>query len=608
LLEHRLRETLENVALVAVALDCGGRVTFANAFLLDLLGRRGDEVVGQDWFELAVPVEERDGVRALFEAGMAAGGGTRYEHDLVTRAGERRTVSFSNAELLDAGGSPEGTLSLGDDVTERRREDALRRGREELFRMLIENASDVIAIIAADGRMLFASPALERVLGWLPDEVADTSAFGYIHPDDLDRVQGVFADVLAGASPPLVELRLRHRTGSWRTVEALGRRREYEGETVVVVNYRDVTDQRDLRDQLYHAQRLEAVGRLAGGIAHDFNNLLTAIGGYGELLVGGLEPDDPRRDDALEIVEAARRATALTTQLLAFSRRQVLETEVLDVAEIVVGLGRLLSRLLGEKIALVTTVEQGCFVRADRSQLEQVLTNLAVNARDAMPGGGRLEIDVRCAGDDVVLTAGDTGHGMDADTLTHIFEPFFTTKGPGRGTGLGLSTVYGIVVQSGGEITVSSEPGAGARFRVTLPLTTGPAQPAPAAEREPGQDGEGSVLVAEDEETIRRLVREALTRSGYTVHLAANADQALALLVEHGEEIDLLLTDVVMPGMSGPELARAAARVSPSLRVLYTSGYASEPDEAFEDPDVEFIGKPFSPEALVAKVREVLAR
>ena len=458
-----------------------------------------------------------------------------------------------------------------------------------------------------DGTSLFESPSVERVLGRKPEELVGLPSFALLHEEDVAHVQKTFAAIVAGEEVETMEFRLRHRDGSWRTVEAIGHRRRQDGEWVVVVNYRDVTDDRELREQLLHSQKLEAVGRLAGGIAHDFNNLLTAIGGYSHFLAAGFDDDDPRREDALEIVRASDRAAALTGQLLAFSRRQVLLAEVLDLAEVVGGLESLLSRLLGEGVDLSTSVEPGCRVRADRGQLEQVITNLALNARDAMPSGGSVELAVRCSGGDVELTVTDSGVGMDAETIDHAFEPFFTTKGPGKGTGLGLSTVYGIVTQSGGEISIDSRPGEGSTFRVVLPQSPDlAAAPVVREERVVAPNGTEGVLVAEDEQTIRRLVGEVLARSGYKVFAASNGDEALRLLEEHVGEIDLLLTDVVMPGMSGPDLARAASTIKPSLRVLFSSGYTSEPDEAFDDPDVAFIGKPFSPQALVAKVRDVL--
>jgi PAS domain S-box-containing protein len=502
-----------------------------------------------------------------------------------------------------------GIVTIGEDVTERRAAEEELRVREEHFRSLIENASDVICVLTPDGTSLYESPSVERMLGWKPEELVGRQNFAFRHPDDEAKVSASWAAILAGEETPPVELRLRHRDGSWRTVESVGRLRLQGGEPVVVLNYRDVTERRELEERLLHAQKLEAVGRLAGGVAHDFNNLLTAIGGYAEFLIAGFDAEDPRREDALEIARASGRAAALTSQLLAFSRRQVLRPEVLDAGEVVAGLENLLSRLLGAHVELTTSAEPGCLVEADRGQLEQVITNLAVNARDAMPGGGRLSIDARRTerdGSYVELVVSDTGHGMDADTLSHVFEPFFTTKSKDEGTGLGLATVYGIVAQSGGDVLVSSAPDAGSTFRVLLPLSEGavtaPAEPA----EETAAPGAETILLVEDEEMIRRLVRDVLTRSGYTVYDAPAGAPALELLRGHDGEIDLLLTDVVMPGMSGPALARIATDERPSLRVLFTSGYTNEPEQIAGALDSAFLGKPFSPQALVAKVREVL--
>ena len=493
-------------------------------------------------------------------------------------------------------------------MTERHRADALLRSREELFRSLIENASDVITILTADGTSLYESPSVERVLGWTPEELVGRPSFALLHKDDLEHVKPTFAAILAGEEPGPIEFRLRHRNGSWRRVEAIGRRRRQDGEWVVVVNYRDVTDQRQLQEQLLHSQKLEAVGRLAGGIAHDFNNLLTAIGGYSQFLAAGFDDDDPRREDALEIVRASDRAAALTSQLLAFSRRQVLLAEVLDLGEVVAGLESLLSRLLGDSVELSTSVAPGCLVRADRGQLEQVITNLALNARDAMPSGGTVEVvgalSRRRGRADRARQRGRHGSPRRSPTPSSRSSPR-RIRGRARGWASRPSTG-----SSRSRAARSRSPPSPARGRPSASSCrcrprTRPSRSSARSGRTERTGTEG-VLLAEDEETIRRLVGEVLARSGYKVFAASNGDEALRLLEEHSGEIDLLVTDVVMPGMSGPDLARAASRLKPSLRILFTSGYTSEPDEAFDDPDVEFIGKPFSPQALVAKVQEVL--
>ena len=524
-----------------------------------------------DWFDR---FDDNPYVRADYFQRLETGEiRPHFESTIRTRSGERRDIRWSSTVQHDESGAVAGIVTIGEDVTERNRADALLRSREQLFRSLIENASEVITILSADGTSLFESPSVERVLGRKPEELVGLPSFALLHEDDLEHVQQTFAAIVAGEEVETMEFRLRHRDGSWRTVEAIGHRRRQDGEWVVVVNYRDVTDERQLREQLLHSQKLEAVGRLAGGIAHDFNNLLTAIGGYSQFLADGFDDDDPRREDALEIVRASDRAAALTGQLLAFSRRQVLLAEVLDLAEVVGGLESLLSRLLGEGVELSTSVEPGCRVRADRGQLEQVITNLALNARDAMPSGGSVELAVRCTDGDVELTVTDSGIGMDAETIEHAFEPFFTTKGPGKGTGLGLATVYGIVTQSGGEISIDSRPAKGRPSASSCR-----SRPIPQPFRSCARSARSSRPVRKacwSPRTRRRSAgssarcwRAAATRSSPP----RTATRRSRLLEEHVGEIDLLLTDVVMPGMSGPDLARAASIVKPSLRVLFTLG------------------------------------
>ena len=380
-------------------------------------------------------------------------------HD-VFKLVDGRTVERDSAPQR-LGGEVVGRVWCFRDITEKLAAQEALSSREELFRSLIENASDAVTMLSADGTSLYESPSVERVLGYPPEEMLGTKTFALLHPDDNEPVKRTFAAMLAGEEPVPIVARLRHRDGNWRTVEAIGRRRSQDGEWVVVINYRDVTDQRLLQEQLLHAQKLESIGRLAGGVAHDFNNLLTAIGGYSEFLVASFDDDDPRRADALEIVRASDRAAALTSQLLAFSRHQVLLAEILDLGDVVEELERLISGLLGDDVELSTSVTPGCRVRADGGQIEQVITNLVLNARDAMPAGGKVELAVSCVDGEVELIVRDTGVGMDAETIPHIFEPFFTTKDAGKGTGLGLATVYGIVKQSGGGISVTSAAGRG---------------------------------------------------------------------------------------------------------------------------------------------------
>jgi two-component system, cell cycle sensor histidine kinase and response regulator CckA len=398
--------------------------------------------------------------------------------------------------------------------------------------------------------------------------------------------------------------------------------------TGVLVLSIDTTAARTVEAQLHEAGKLEAIGRLAGGVAHDFNNLLTVIGGYSDLVLSGMSPEDPFRHELEEIHRASERATALTQQLLAFSRRQMLELRVLDLNEVVSRMDTLLRRLIGADVDLVTRVNPDAGnVVADPSQLEQIIMNLAVNARDAMPNGGKLtiqtdnvELDDAYArthvdatpGPHVMLAVSDTGTGMDSDTKSRIFEPFFTTKELGKGTGLGLATVYGIVKQSGGNIWVYSEPGRGTTIKVYLPLVVEPASsPRPEATKPPAPTtGTETVLVVEDDAPARRFVRDVLQSAGYTVLDTGETEEAVHLAMRHPGPIHLLLTDIVLPGGGGRELAERVLAVRPGLHVIYMSGYTDDAivHRGVLDPNTPFIDKPIAADALLLKLREIMDR
>jgi signal transduction histidine kinase len=400
----------------------------------------------------------------------------------------------------------------------------------------------------------------------------------------------------------------------------------------IVINSRDVTERREAEEalrrseqQLLQVQKMEAVGRLAGGVAHDFNNLLTAIRGNAELLLADIPEDSQSREDVEEIRRAADRAAALTRQLLAFSRRQVLQPRLLDLNGSVSEMQRMLRRLLGEDVELATRLDPHLRrVRADPAQVEQVIMNLVVNARDAMPEGGvvmlctsnmelgselRRRFSYVVPGEYVLLEVGDTGHGMDPATLEMAFEPFFTTKPTGKGTGLGLSMVYGIVKQSGGYVWIDSEPGRGTRVRVYLPVARGSEDeeelpPVPVARVR----GRGTVLLVEDEETVRRIAERVLTRGGYDVLTAAEGAEAMALSRQHSGTIQVLVTDLVMPRMNGSDLARRLMAERPGIRVLFISGYDRDAARTAGplEPGTDFIQKPFTPELLLERVGRLL--
>jgi two-component system cell cycle sensor histidine kinase/response regulator CckA len=459
-----------------------------------------------------------------------------------------------------------------------------------------------------------------------------------IHPDDVDAATEVIGAALAGEGSRAYTARLRHRDGRWIWLEGIPAViLDEEGVPEMVLGVaRDVTERlhadekrRELEDQLRQAQKMEAVGRLAGGIAHDFNNLLTAIGGYGQLALASLSSDESgARRQLEELLQAADRAAKLTRQLLAFSRRQVLQPRLVNLNDVVGDVESMLARLIGADIEVVSSLDTELGrIHADPSQLEQVVVNLAVNARDAMPHGGRLLIETGNAeldedfvsrhvgsriGPYVALTVADTGEGMDAETAVRVFEPFFTTKEAGSGTGLGLSTVYGIVKQSNGYVAVDSEPGRGTVVTIYLPRVPAVAEqkadPAPRAAEPFARRGSETVLVVEDEEIVRSLVREMLESLGYTVVDAHDGDEALAVLKRSTPAIDLVVTDLVMPRMSGRDLARRVAELQPETAVLLVSGYAGDTvtAEGPLEPGTAFLEKPFTGAELAAKVREVL--
>ncbi len=502
------------------------------------------------------------------------------------------------------------------------------RQSEARYRTLVDGVRDVIFALAPDGTIASLNPAFETITGFSRDEWLGRPFEQLVHSDDLPLALELLSSVARGEPRPVNPFRIRTRKGDYRVGEFAATPQYREGQLAGILGIcRDVTERLSLEQQLRQAQKMEAVGRLAGGVAHDFNNILTAITGYADLLLEDLGTSDRRRDDIAEIRKAAERAAGLTRQLLAFSRQQVMQAQVLDLNALVADTQNMLGRLLGEDIALVTRLDPALgAVKADPGQLEQVIMNLAVNARDAMPGGGKLTIETANAelddtyvrehfparpGSYVMLAVSDTGTGMSDEVQSHLFEPFFTTKEKGKGTGLGLATVYGIVKQSGGYIWVYTEPGHGTTFKIYLPRVAGaPAQRASGPKASPVGAGTETVLLAEDEAAVRAVARHALERQGYTVLEASSGEAALDLAERHSGRIHLLLTDVIMPGMNGRALALRLSELRPDLRVVYMSGYTEEAitRHGVLEPGLTYVQKPFTPEGLARKVREVLDR
>ena len=497
---------------------------------------------------------------------------------------------------------------------------------EARFRSIIEHASDFVLILDAEGLVRYASPSSERALGH-NESLVGRSIFELIASTDEGALR-IFLERAKETteSQTSIELRTSLAVEPPRVLQVSATNLLREPSVAgIVMNAREITEVKRLEEQLRQAQRMEAIGTLSGGVAHDFNNLLTVIRGYtNQLLESPYNPPESRMQ-IKRIDEAAERASSLTRQLLAFSRRQVLQPKVFDINELVANLDQMLRRLIGEHIEMKTAAaKEPCLVKADAGQIEQVIMNIAINARDAMPQGGRLtletahvELDMAFAaevagalpGPYVMLAFSDSGEGMDAETKTHIFEPFFTTKGLGKGTGLGLSTVYGIVKQSGGYISVYSEVGQGSTFKVYLPQvsdavkTQWKEEPASADAR-----GNETILLVEDEPMIRELMETMLTSRGYSVLMADNPLNTAAFAAQHAGPIHLLLTDVVMPGISGKEIANQISAQRPEMKVIFVSGYTPNAivHHGILDENLHFLQKPFTAVTLTNKVREVL--
>jgi len=497
---------------------------------------------------------------------------------------------------------------------------------EARFRELFQAIPESVLVHDEDGNILHVNDVAAERLEWSPAELVGRNLREIVTPQNAALIADHVREARTRGSC-VFETTYVSRTGRHIEAEVNERAVQFGGQSAILSVARDITERKALEEQLRQAAKMEAIGRLAGGVAHDFNNLLLVINGYSRSILKSLDPDSAMRAELKEVVEAGRRAEDLTRQLLAFGRRQVLQTSVMNLNEVVRGLGKMLRRVIGEDIDLVETLAEDLGnVEADPGQIEQVLMNLAVNARDAMPDGGELLIETANVtldqqyadshrgvkpGRYAMLAMTDTGGGMDDETRERIFEPFFTTKEKGKGTGLGLATVYGIVKQHGGNIWVYSGPARGTTFKVYLPLAHADADgSAGGTEEGLATRGTETILVVEDEEVVLRSVRYMLEACGYRVLTATCAEEAQELFAQQGGEVDLVLTDVVMPGCTGPELYKRLAAECPSLKVLYMSGYTDRSivRRGILEPGADFLQKPFTLETLGRKVREVLDR
>jgi PAS domain S-box-containing protein len=617
--EERLRLITNLVPHGIFAKDAAGRHIFANPALAELAGLSIEEILGKDDFDLVADKAQAEGYRAddlaVIQSGkkMVISEESRTDLSGRTRFLQTTKIPFTVAET----GEP-AVLGVCVDITERKR-------MEARFRRLVDSNVQGVFFWNTTGQITDANDAFLRMVGYgREDLTAGRISWAAMTPPELvERDQRALKELaVAGVCEPY-EKKFIHRDGSHVPLligPALFEDNREEGFCFVL----DLSERKKLEEQFMQAQKMDAVGRLAGGVAHDFNNILSVILSYANMAIDDLKPGDPLRDDLSEVRKAGERATDLTRQLLAFSRQQVLQPRVIDLGEILTGMQGMLRRLLGEDVDLALSPAVGLGrVLADPGQIEQVVMNLAVNARDAMPEGGKLTIELSnveldatyvsahfgaAAGSFVMLAVSDTGSGMDAATCARVFEPFFTTKPVGKGTGLGLATVLGIVQQSGGYVGVYSEPGRGTTFKIYLPRTdrvaTAPGVTGPAGNLR----GTETILLVEDEDQVRAVACAILRRHGYEVLEASNGGEAFLISQDFPKTIHLLLTDVVMPRMSGRKLAQQLGPARSGMKVLYASGYTDDAivRHGVLEAGVAFMQKPFTPEGLLRRVRDVL--
>ena len=620
----RLRLAVEASGEVIFMTDPAGTITYVNPEFVRVYGYTPEEVVGRATPRIlsggvTPPAEYADFWRQLLERKVV-----RREFVNRTKAGALLQMDSSANPIL-RGSELLGFLAVQRDVTARNATDHALRQSERRYRTLADAAHDSIFIVNRDGRIEYANAASSERFGIRIEDAIGGRVHEVFRAADAADMWRELSAVFATGQRQYFEARFEtatgdHWLGTW-LVPMAG-----DGATVEAVMgvARDITARKQLEREFAQAQKMEAVGRLAGGIAHDFNNLLTAILGYSDLVGEGaaLEPDIAR--DLAEIKKAGERASRLTRQLLTFSRKQTLSPEVLDVNGTIRELLKMLGRIIGEDIHIELAAAPALDrIKADPSQIEQVIVNLVVNARDAMPQGGRVWIDTANvvfdstrtgngnglkAGRYVAITVADTGCGMTSDALAHVFEPFFTTKPAGKGTGLGLATAYGIVKQSGGDIAIESTPSVGTTVRVYLPSIADTCATPETAAAGVSSSGTETILLVEDEPGIAGLMLRILQNAGYKVLPTKDVGDAIDIASKYDGHIDLLLSDVVMPHMSGPEVAQRIVRIRPTIRVLYVSGFTSQAvfDHGMKSPRTHFLAKPFKPADLTRKVRECL--
>jgi two-component system, cell cycle sensor histidine kinase and response regulator CckA len=623
--EELFRLISENAADMIAVVDMEGRRIYNSLAYQKVLGYSAEDLRKSSGLEQIHP-DDRAKVQEAAAEARRTGQGKTLEYRIRHKDGTWRVLESTSSVIVGTKAESGRLVIVNRDITERKKTGEALRQSESSFRSMVEEAPYGIYRVDENGRFSRVNPALQKMVGYeTPDELlnANLGTDVFRNPVDFQRLVELLGSVGEFKD---VEVDWKRKDGTPITVRCSGRYiHENEGGTPSFEAFaEDVTERRVLERQLRMAAKMEAVGRLSGGIAHDFNNLLGVIIGYSQVLRRRLGPDNPLHEHAEEVEKAGQRAVSLTRQLLAFSRQQILSPVVLDPNALVTDMEKMLPRLLGEDIVVTIQLDPELGrVKADQGQIEQVVMNLAVNARDAMPGGGKLviatsnvELDQAYArqhpgakpGRYVMLAVTDSGMGMSSETLAHIFEPFFTTKEVGKGTGLGLATVYGVVKQSGGYVWVDSEVGKGSSFQIFLPRIEESVAPIAAPLQIENLRGTETVLLVEDADALRKLARSFLLEHGFEVLTASNGEEAVEVARNHAGPIHLLLTDVVMPGMNGKALADQLLAKSPTLKVVYISGYTDSfiAGHGVLEAGTHLLHKPFTEDALIRKIREVL--
>ncbi|MGD9488786.1 MAG: transporter substrate-binding domain-containing protein [Calditrichaceae bacterium] len=619
--EEKYRILVENQSDLVVKVDKDGHFLFVSPSYCKVFGKTEEELLGKKFIPLVHEDDRESTIKAMQE--LYKPPHTIYvEQRAMTKDGWR-WIGWVDSAILDKEGEVTGIVGVGRDITDRKNVE----NEMSMLGHAVKSISECVSITDKEDNILFVNDAFLKTYGYRQEELIGKPITIIRSPDDsLAEARQILPDTLVGGwQGEIINIR---KDGTkipvYLSTSAI---KDEHGKPFALIGVaRDITERKRLENQLHQSQKMEAIGQLAGGVAHDFNNLLTIIRGYCELLLLKVKDNDSIIKSITQIDDAARRAESLTQQLLALSRKQILQPKILDLNEMIIKTKNILTRLIPENIEVSTNLSHELlYIKSDPGQIEQVIMNLVLNARDAMPEGGRLTIETKLlsldatnvqqypgfkTGTYVSMLVSDTGHGMEKEIQPHIFEPFFTTKGKAKHSGLGLATVYGIVRQSDGHILLDSEAGNGTTFRVYFLKEDKAASNSSDNDKTSGNDLDGSetILVVEDEERVRQVICETLRARGYRVLESPDGDQALLVCKRHKEQIDLLLTDVVMPKMNGKELVEKLQPIRPDIRILYMSGYTDDAivDQGKLNPDTEFIQKPFTPLALARKIRSVL--